>query len=535
MKNTKTSKSYTIAIAASLLLTPLGFSGEEHGEHPDKESKQYSAHVSEYVKIGHENVEANQLKGTPVVNRNGERLGEVEDLVYKSSSEMPTHLIVSTDNWFDGRSAIIPMSAVDYKKSDAKNALEEMIDGDQIILDLNEEEFDAIATFNRGNDLQKHLQSHHRTIANTFDANDREIFDSNDRYTTRFVSRDGHNNKTAYSETQEKMRYRSADEREEWGQKTVQIDGHKMMAKDVKGIEVVNYDDDDLGKVVDIVLNSDKDEAEYLVVRTDNWFDGKYAVVPLSSISYHENTKDPHPKDGANWWDGEHIVLNISESDFDEMADYDMKDGEFDSYLEENRDSISRSYSNVWSDYPAVASSYVFIYSIPVQPAPMSSRSANEMANSENKRQSERNLSIDGKNVQLNSIKGREIQLSDANGHAKVADVVINQKTGEAKYLAVCHESWKKDQMTLVPVEAVSYPMSDDTMKSSSAIKVELKDRELKRMATFDTKTDLSKFLKSNARQIARTFEVNESEIKRDEAVYIMASEDTRFQTASIR
>lgn len=557
-------KTSILTLATSLLLAPLAMAADAD----NKTSKHdYSIDsVSErgqiQVNVGGMHMSIDELRGTNVINRQNENLGEIEDVVLSSNGSEATHVVVSTDNWFDGRTALIPVRSLEQADAETRDSFLANIRGGVVVLDMDEDRFEALASFKPGNDLEEYLENQADELAAELGIDKKEVFDDSRSYHTAVTNRskedrsDRERSNREYSSNQTDtedwresgaQQYRYNDNSKDLANRSFDIDGHSLTADELKGVEVVNHLDDRLGKVVDIIADENGNESAHLVVRTDDWFDGEHAIVPLSSIKYHANTDDPHPQDGANWWMGDHIVLNMTEEKFEELADY-RRDVDPNSYIRANRDRLIDSYRIENSAIPARGTYYGFVYSVPYSTDSDSrsmegqySRNDKDMKSRDNKLPSkDEMIELGDSRIQVSKLEGKTVKAKNGKKVASVADVVADASSGEVEFLVL--ESKRNGEKTIIPVAAVEsasrskqHDRKGEACASwdGEALTLSSDASEFRSWATFKSQEEFESYLEQNADSLSEAFGIDESEIKGSNKDYVFLFEQSGYQTAS--
>lgn len=514
------------------------------------------------VSVGGSMMAVDELVGTNVVNRQDQNLGEIEDVVYNSNGQEATHVIVSTDDWFDGRTALIPVSSLEQADQQTRDDHLEGLLGGIVVLDMAEERFESIATFKRGNDLEEYLEEQASQIAEALELDEIEIFDEDQRYHTAVTNRSREENQKDRNErdsqsqsyssnsqdwkNKDSQQYRYSGESVNWENRSIEIDGQSLKASELQGVEVVNNEDDRLGKVVDIIVDENKSSANYLVVRTDDWFDGDHAVVPARSLKYHADTQDPHPDDGAHWWMGDHVVLDMDEDKFEEIADY-RRDQDPNTYIKDNRDRISDSYGIDNTAVPEIGAYYTFVYSVPYTTASYENSETNSKSDRDNQTNKDQNrpskdqmVEVGDERVELRKLKGKKVKANDGKKVATVSDVVADAESGNIEFLVL--KNSRSDENTIVPISAIesSKKESDHKHKGKSCAtwdgkSLTLSDdaSEFRSWASFESADDFDSFLDRSADQLSDAFGIDESEITDSDKSYVFVFEPRGYQTAS--
>lgn len=492
------------------------------------------------ISVGGVFIAMDELKGATVLNREGERLGEVEDIVLASKGNEATHVIVTTDNWFDDRAAIVPIHSLIVGDHSQNQGIADKMLGQRVLLDMTEERFDEMATFTRGTDLETYLENNGKGIAESFDLDENEVFDSALTYRSAFTNRSEKESSegivNSLTTTVEKT-YRYITGAEETPTHTLEIDGVQIESSEIRGADVVNLDDERLGKVVDIAVDESGNGTNYLVVRTDDWFDGDHALVPLNSVRYHQNAKDPHMNDGANWWTGEHIVLDMSEDQFEQIADYKRADDPK-RYIEENRARISKQYKVGADSLAASDAAYIFVYSVPYTPVNYSAPRS-DLADYDAKANYEKpdNLTVElgGMSEDAENVRGTKVQSINRKEVATVSDFVIDLKTGEAEFLVL--ENKKGSEHMIVPMSAVKgkdvqSEKSTYATWNGKSITLSAKASQVAKWATFEKRSDFDSFLSQNAEKISTIFGIDQDDLTDSSLRYEFFFESANKQTA---
>lgn len=126
------------------------------------------------------------------------------------------------------------------------------------------------------------------------------------------------------------------------------------------GVTVKDSAGESVGEIKDALIRQDNGEIAYLVVETDNWFDSSAALIPVSSAQADmsepltDQSQEGMINEQAARDDQEAaptapssasqapttVNLQISEDEFEELADYDDS-SEIETYLSENRSRIA--------------------------------------------------------------------------------------------------------------------------------------------------------------------------------------------------
>jgi|TARA_R100000455_G_C6218848_1_gene83981 sporulation protein YlmC with PRC-barrel domain len=190
MKNKIQSTKLLTVLCASCLATT--FSPFSYAENRDKKEAEQlnsnSAVLNEMIReplslaLGENTLNIENIRGTDVINKENKKLGEIEGFVFNSSNRTVTHLVISTDNWLDGLSAIVPVKGINHysKESNAEPDPEVVAfwNDENVILNMDEVMFDELATFKKDDDLITYLEGNYEGIAETFGLEPEDVFDS---------------------------------------------------------------------------------------------------------------------------------------------------------------------------------------------------------------------------------------------------------------------------------------------------------------------------------------------------------------------
>ncbi len=89
------------------------------------------------------------------------------------------------------------------------------------------------------------------------------------------------------------------------------------------GASVRGSDGEKLGAIADIIVDSATHQAKFAVIKSDNWLDGKQALVPLSELSAYEEAT--HDDRGAIKAERDGFQIDMSEHEFDQLATVEIK------------------------------------------------------------------------------------------------------------------------------------------------------------------------------------------------------------------
>lgn len=552
MKHTKyNEKTPIIALAAALLVAPIA-SAKSAKNDADKMAEKVIAHGKLSIEIGGISLPAEELRGAEVVNLANEKIGEVEDFVFERGSGESSHLIVSTDNWFDGNSAVVPVGKFSVKgeplTDDMGKEFTDWVRGTTLQLDMTEEAFDEIASLSRGQDLQGFLKSSAADVSQALNLNESDYYSSKKTYrswyTDREIEVDSDVNpkqtleKYSSKKTLEEKRYKFYNDSDEVVKdRELKFSGQSVKVSDLKGAVVVNRDDERLGKVVDIAMDKNEVGEHFLVVRTDDWFDGDHALVPASSIEYHADADMPHPQDAANWWNGEHVVLDMKEDLFEEIATFD-RDSDFNSYINDNARQLNDSFGGNTIETP-LASGYMFVYSYPIDWTlnGYSSTETQKDDKSSFSPKADAKLKVDGQQVVVRDLKGRPVMDAKGRKIGSVSDVVFEKTSEEARFVVIDRN--KDGRRSVIPVGAISKkePETRNVEKKAiwngKALEIDAKAKEIENWVAFRSSEDFSQFLAENAEELSEAFGIEEADLADSEKEYLFVFEAERFETAS--
>ncbi|MDQ8187607.1 PRC-barrel domain-containing protein [Pelagicoccus sp. SDUM812002] len=537
-----------VAIAASLLLAPLTMSAG-YAKNTDRDATQNDAD-QRMVEISGSKLKVDEVSGANVVNRDVQNLGEIEDVVYSEIDGTITHVIISTDEWFDGRTAVIPVGSLEQADAELRDNFFAKLRGGIFVLNMEEDQFDQIATFKRGTDLEEYLEQQASELASVLELDEADVFDKNLSYHSVITNRsadehtDGQlaNTDDAPQESSGVRQYRYNEDSDDLENQTVEIDGQELPGTELKGVEVVNHLDDRLGKVVDIIVDSKGSKADYLVVRTDNWFDGDHAVIPVKSIKYHADTDSPHPDDGANWWMGDHVVLSMTEDKFEDLADY-RREEDPNVYINRNRERMSDSYSIAEASMPVTGTYYGFAYTVPYTRVPTVHESQQAVPSGygrSDKPSQDRIISLGDSRVRISELKDKSVKDKNGKKVATVSDAIADTSSGKVEFLVL--ENARNGGNTIVPVSSIESSTQETehdhkgdacAIWSNEGLTLSSKASEFKGWATFEAPSEFNSFLDDNASSLSDAFGIDESDFKDSDKEYVFIFESGAYQTAS--
>lgn len=116
--------------------------------------------------------EPERILGLSVLDRNGDRVGEISDALVSSEDGQMVYAIVESDDWFDGRAAIVPVQSLDADHEE-ENASADYIE--HVSLAVSEDEFENLATFSKDQDITQFLSDNRSSIVSTFKVDENQL------------------------------------------------------------------------------------------------------------------------------------------------------------------------------------------------------------------------------------------------------------------------------------------------------------------------------------------------------------------------
>lgn len=110
--------------------------------------------------------------GLSVQDRNGDSVGEISDALVHSESGRIAYAIIETDNWFDGRAAIVPVQSLKAEYGEGRESGDFI---EHISISITEDEFEELATFSEDQDLNQFLSDNRSSIVSRFNVTESEL------------------------------------------------------------------------------------------------------------------------------------------------------------------------------------------------------------------------------------------------------------------------------------------------------------------------------------------------------------------------
>lgn len=161
--------------SSSIASSDRQYSAQERSIGEEADSESYSAKQQWNSPAGSrlsDLTQADRLVGLSVRDANGERLGKISDALVSSENGQVAFAIVETDNWFDGRAALVPVQSLYAEYGDGAETGESI---DRVSISLSEDEFDELATYDDEQDVSQFLSINRSAIVSKFKVNEKEL------------------------------------------------------------------------------------------------------------------------------------------------------------------------------------------------------------------------------------------------------------------------------------------------------------------------------------------------------------------------